>query len=111
MAKMVFKQQESGEAKVSQWPREKAKGHLVKNVTTYCFLSKTIQLINLREICNISRMWQIFGAKIEKASRISRLILWSYGLTVNIDTFEKFSMCEISFSALVPFFMEFRCSM
>ena len=59
------------------------KNHLVKNVTMYCYLRKTIQLINLREM-NIARMWQIFGAKTEAAARISRLF---YGLTVNIEKF------------------------
>ena len=60
------------------------KRHLVKNVTMYCFLSKTIQLINLREINNIARMGQIFGAKTEAAARISRLF---YVVTVTIETF------------------------
>ena len=60
------------------------KRHLVKNVTMYCFLSKTIQLFNLREINNIARMWQFFGSKTEGNALISRLF---YDLTVNIETF------------------------
>ena len=43
----------------------------MKNVTMYCVLSKTTQLINLREIYNIAGVWQIFGAKTEPA-RIRR---------------------------------------
>ena len=51
------------------------KRHLVKNVTMYCFLSKTIQLINLCEINNIARMWQMFRSKIVGAVRVSRLFM------------------------------------
>ena len=66
----------------------------MKNVTMYCVLSKTIQLINLREIYNIAGVWQIFGAKTEPAARILRLF---YGLTVNIETFEKFPCVKFLF--------------
>ena len=55
----------------------------MQNVTMYCFLSKTNQLINLHDINNIARMWLIFGAKTKAAARISCLF---YGLTVNIET-------------------------
>ena len=56
MAGKSLSQQESGKAKVAQGPREirmfvfSGKWHLVKNATMYCFLSKTIQPVNLREI-------------------------------------------------------------
>ena len=53
-------------------------------ITIYCFLSKTIQLINLHEINNIARMWQIFGVKTEAAMRT--LCLFN-DLTVNVETF------------------------
>ena len=80
----------------------------MKNVTKYCFLNKTIQLINLREINSIARMWQIFGAKTEVAARISRLV---YGLTVNIETFKNFPCVKFPFLLFLPFIMEFKCSM
>ena len=60
------------------------KRHLVKNITMHCFLSKTIQLIDLSKLNSIARMWQIFGAKTEAAACSSRRF---YGLTVNIETF------------------------
>ena len=45
----------------------------MKNVTMYCFLSKTIQLINLREKNGIALMWQCFGAETEGTARIKCL--------------------------------------
>ena len=115
--KRVLRQKESGEEKASLWPRSicmfgfSGNRHLVKNVTMYCFLSETIQLINLREINNIpARMRQIFGVKTEAVVIISRLF---YGLTVNIETFFKNFAC-VKFSLppppFLPFFMEFRWS-
>ena len=58
--------------------------YFLAGITIYCFLSKTIQLINLREINNIARMWQIFGVKTEPAMRTSCLF---NDLTVNVETF------------------------
>ena len=72
----------------------------MKNVTMDCFLSKTMQLINPREINNIARIWQILGAKTEAAVRISRLF---YGLTVNIETFKNFPCVKF------PFLFYCRC--
>ena len=88
--KSLYRQQETDEAKVSQLPRKifmfvlSGKRHLLKNVTMYCFLSKTIQPINLREVNNVARIWQIFGAKTEATARIWRLF---YSLAVNLETF------------------------
>ena len=88
--KRVFRQQKSGKAKVSLWPRKlfmfflSCKRNLVKNVTIYCFLSNTIQPIYLREVNHIARMWQIFGAKTEATARIWRPF---HGVAVNIETF------------------------
>ena len=55
-------------------------GHLVKNVTMYCFLSKTIQLINVREInkLNIARMSKNvanFWLENRRAAPISRFFV------------------------------------
>ena len=52
--------------------------------TMYCFLSKTIQPINLHEVNNIARMRQIFGAKTEATPGIWRFF---HGLAVTIETF------------------------
>ena len=77
------------------------KRHLVKYVTVYCFLSKTIQPINPREVNNIARIRQIFGTKTKATTRIWRLCR---GLTVNINwDILKFSMCEILFFVLLSF--------
>ena len=70
------------------------KRQLVKNVTVYCFLSKTIQLINLREMNNIARIWEIFGAKTESAARISRFF---YGLNVKLGNFKHFTCVKFPF--------------
>ena len=88
------------------------KSHLVKTLNMYCFLSKTIQLTNLREINNIaliSTNVENFWRKNEGAARISRLFIF---LPQTLRQFKKFPCVKFPhlFFFLAFFLMACRCS-